>query len=64
MKNLFELQRERDLLRASLQVKVKQNNFDDEFMLKSELLKRKDKEFFVLAKKQKKQVSKFGRLSK
>jgi hypothetical protein len=64
MKNLVELQRERDLLRASLQVKVKQNNFDNEFMLKSELLKRKDKEFFSLVKRQNVQVSKFGRLVK
>lgn len=62
MKNLFELENERDLLRANLQLHVRQNNFNDEFMLKSELLKRKDKEFFKLVKLHNMELSKFGRL--
>jgi len=61
MKNLLELQKERDSLRAKLQSKVKFNNFDKEFDNDSKLLRLKDKQFFALASKLNVNLNKFGR---
>lgn len=62
MKNLVQLQKDRDAVRAELQAKVRMNQFDAEFDLRSEFLKRKDQEFMRLVRSENAQLSKFGRL--
>tara|TARA_R110001592_G_scaffold63631_2_gene195155 strand:+ start:1612 stop:1800 length:189 start_codon:yes stop_codon:yes gene_type:complete len=61
MKNLLELQKERDSLRAKLQSKIKLSNFDKEFDNDSKLLRLKDKQFFAMANKLNVNINKFGR---
>ena len=63
MENLKTLQAETDSLRNKLKLKAKFNDFDKEFDQLSDQLKAKDKELFLLAKKEGVSINKFGRIS-